>query len=285
MLHVQESRPHPELRRFIRAYVQRQSNPSDPALVEPVVARLGVILDFQFGDPYNVPFYGSDKANLSAPVAVIGPITARKARIIIQGRVQTLAVLFQPLGFHALFRIPNPELADIGTDAHAVIGPAASRLGQELGALSAFSERTDILDHFFLRQLQKWRPDAVVEALRTMIEPQPMRVRDAARLATLSTRQFERRSLEYAGVTPKMLTRIARFQRALQMKYEGSASWTEVAYEAQYHDQMHMIRDFRAFSSESPAHALNRIAQFHLVTVNPPSVRIATLRSVSSGTD
>ena len=270
MLHVQESYPHPELRPFIRAYVQRQSNPLDSALVEPVVARLGAILEFQFGDAYNVPYYGSDTLNLSPSVAVIGPITARNARIIIQGRVQALAVLFQPLGFHALFRIPSRELADIGTDAHAVIGPAAPRLSQELGERSAFSERTAVLDRFFLRKLQKWRPDYVSEALRAMMNPQPGRVRDAARLANLSTRQLERRSLEFAGVSPKMLTRIARFQRALRMKYEGKVSWTEVAYQAQYYDEMHMIRDFRALSSESPAQALSRIAQFHLVTVNPP---------------
>jgi hypothetical protein len=54
------------------------------------------------------------------------------------------------------------------------------------------------------------------------------------------------------------------------MKYEGKTSWTEVASEADYHDQMPMIRDFRAFSSESLERALNKIAQFQLVTLNPP---------------
>ena len=51
--------------------------------------------------------------------------------------------------------------------------------------------------------------------------------------------------LDYMGLSPKMLVRIARFQRALRMRAVNSGSWSEVAYKLDYFDQMHMIRDFK----------------------------------------
>ena len=46
-------------------------------------------------------------------------------------------------------------------------------------------------------------------------------VGDAARMAGISERQFERRSLDWAGVSPKALARISRFQRAIQKHRAG----------------------------------------------------------------
>lgn len=94
MLKVHKSPPHESLRAFIHSNVQRESQARGPELVEPVVARLGSILEFQFADPYDIPFYGVDLPNPSVPITVIGPITERRARIVIRGHVEALSILF-----------------------------------------------------------------------------------------------------------------------------------------------------------------------------------------------
>ncbi len=98
MLSVQHAAPSPELAQYIYSYVQRVSEPHEPEIVEPVLARSGSMLEFQFGDPYDVPVYGLDLPNPSVPITIIGPIPARNVRIIIRGRVEALTVLFRPLG-------------------------------------------------------------------------------------------------------------------------------------------------------------------------------------------
>jgi AraC-like DNA-binding protein len=60
----------------------------------------------------------------------------------------------------------------------------------------------------------------------------------------ISDRQFERRSLAWAGVPPKALARVSRFQRAIRKHRAGHASWLQIAHEVGYYDQMHLVRDF-----------------------------------------
>lgn len=102
--------------------MQRESQANSPEFAEPVVARLGSILEFQFADPCDVPIYGLELPHPSVPITVIGPITERRARIVIRGHVEALSVLFQPLGLHNLFGVPVSPLADAGFEGHGLLG-------------------------------------------------------------------------------------------------------------------------------------------------------------------
>lgn len=102
MLFVQHANPSPELAPYLYGYVQRISEPYQPEIVEPVVARSGSMLEFQFGDPYDVPLYSLDLPNPSVPITIIGPIPARHVRVIIRGRVEAFTVLFRPLGLYTV---------------------------------------------------------------------------------------------------------------------------------------------------------------------------------------
>jgi AraC-like DNA-binding protein len=71
--------------------------------------------------------------------------------------------------------------------------------------------------------------------------------------ANLSLRQFRRRCLEESGLTPKRLCRVLRFQHACRIA--GGAdrlSWSDIAVEAEYFDQAHLIRDFQDFTGHTP---------------------------------
>ena len=85
-----------------------------------------------------------------------------------------------------------------------------------------------------------------------------------ARHAGLSSRQLERHALQRVGMPPQMMRRISRFKRAMRLKLEGVSNWTEVAHAAEYHDQMHMIRDFYAFAGDSPVRTLMQSEPDHL---------------------
>ena len=73
-----------------------------------------------------------------------------------------------------------------------------------------------------------------------------------AREHALSTRQFERKFKEVAGLSPKLYSRIIRFQAATKHKLNGRCDLTEVAYACGYYDQSHFINDFREFSGYTP---------------------------------
>jgi AraC-like DNA-binding protein len=267
MLTVQSAPPELVLKPFIRAYVQRDAHLGSQELVEPVVARLGVMLEFEFAGSYEVRNYGTETVEEPNNISIIGPQSWRRSRLIIRGHIESLVVMFQLCGFHALFGVPTEPLAQTGTEGHSVLGPAVSRLHQHLGNARSFTERARMLDAFFLLQLKKTHAkDLIQTALRLLTVPgNSLKITEVADQMGVNVRQLERRSLTYTGVSPKTLTRISRFSHALSLRTERSFNWTQIAHAAGYHDQMHMIRDFREFAGEAPTSALQEIAPEHLI--------------------
>jgi len=59
--------------------------------------------------------------------------------------------------------------------------------------------------------------------------------------------------LSRIGTTPSMFIRQARFTKAFRLKRcHPQLSWTSIAYECGYFDQMHLIHDFKLFTASTP---------------------------------
>jgi len=87
----------------------------------------------------------------------------------------------------------------------------------------------------------------------------------AAREANLSVRQFRRRCLEESGLTPKHLSRVLRFRHACGLAEQAERpDWPDIAAEAGYFDQAHLIRDFHEFAGGAP------MAVFSNTAAGPP---------------
>lgn len=66
--------------------------------------------------------------------------------------------------------------------------------------------------------------------------------------------------MQQLGVNPKLFARIVRFEAALDSKARSSTkSWTDVAHEFGYYDQMHMVHDFDTFTGGTPTKILSEI--------------------------
>jgi len=76
-------------------------------------------------------------------------------------------------------------------------------------------------------------------------------VDDLAREAGVSARQLDRLMLANVGVTPKLFLRMLRFRKAIAL-HDQQQSWADIAAECGYHDQSHMVREFKQFAGESP---------------------------------
>jgi transcriptional regulator GlxA family with amidase domain len=76
----------------------------------------------------------------------------------------------------------------------------------------------------------------------------------------LGIRQFERRFIQQVGMRPKLFARITRFEAALESKARfATRSWTEVAHDFGYYDQMHMVHDFAEFTGGTPTETLTQL--------------------------
>jgi AraC-like DNA-binding protein len=162
---------------------------------------------------------------------------------------------------HQLFSIPMHELTDNDYEAHAVLGAFGWRLQQLLGNCRTLEGRVRIADEFMLqRSLRALSSHNIPATTRQIfLSPGQARIAMLADYADLSMRQLERDFITQVGMPPKLHARIARFEAALDRKARSSSkSWTDVAHEFGYYDQMHMVHDFKYLSGESPAKTLRQ---------------------------
>jgi AraC-like DNA-binding protein len=248
-------RPAPDLKAFVRFYAQREIRIGGAAIPHPVPARAAPMIEFTFGDPILVRYFKQLGSKKSPATVVVGPQTHRRLDLQLQGNVAAFVIMFQPDGLHRLFSIPMHELTDQDYEAHAVLGAFIARVQQRLGECTSFGERARLIDEFLLhRALAAPRYDAISAAANQIIRHAGrVAIADLAGRAGLSMRQFQRRFIQRVGMRPKLFARIARFEAALGTKAcSDTLSWTEVAQEFGYHDQMHMIHDFAEFAAETP---------------------------------
>ncbi len=102
--------------------------------------------------------------------------------------------------------------------------------------------------------------DGISAADRILMDGGRVEIAALADGAGLSMRQFERSFVERVGMRPKLFSRIAGFEAALDGKARFVAkSWTDVAHHFGYYDQMHMIHDFGEFTGEKPTKTLTHL--------------------------
>jgi AraC-like DNA-binding protein len=70
---------------------------------------------------------------------------------------------------------------------------------------------------------------------------------------------------DQVGTTPKLYSRIRRFQHALALvNRDPERDWTDVALACGYFDQAHFNHDFRTFCGISPSTYLHRTSRNHV---------------------
>jgi len=220
------------------------------------------MLVFDFNDRTNVLRYGRSAVEKSALAVLVGPQTYRRLEMQLQGALDTFVIAFQPDGIFRLFSVPTQELTDRDFEAHSVLGNVIHQLGERLGNATSFAERVGIVEEVLSRlALLCSGRDPISAAVNGMILTRGRaRIPTLAARAGLGVRQFERRFLHQVGMRPKLFSRIARFEVALEYKaHFDSKSWTSVAHTFGYYDQMHLVHEFAEFTGGTPSETLNQL--------------------------
>jgi AraC-like DNA-binding protein len=227
----------------------------DAPLCAPQFADGHVSFSFELGQTCEVDgrWYVDSRALRGT---VIGPMSA-------VGRTEggdlpaTIGAFFRPARVAPFLRVPISDLTDRTVAIDDVWGTAGSRLPSELCDLDE-AARLDRLESVLLTRLGRGRQQAGaldVEGLATRVLQRQGRVTvDAmARAAGVSRQHLSRQFRERIGITPKLYSRLVRFQSGLV--YAGARAridWARAAVDMGYADQSHMIAEFRQFGGLTP---------------------------------
>jgi AraC-like DNA-binding protein len=178
-----------------------------------------------------------------------------------------MGIHFKPGGAFPFLGLPADELADTHIDLETLWGPSAMLLREELCEAMTAAERFHIIEealisHLFCPMEHHYAVSTAFDAF----ERNPNRaVRDIAMDAGLSQRRFIQIFRSEVGMTPKLFSRVQRFQRTraiIHGQEKAAADWVGIAMECGYSDQSHLIREFQEFSGLSPAAYLRQYNGF-----------------------
>lgn len=252
--------PATPLRPYVQFYVQHEFNLRDPLFVRPVPARASPMLEFVFGDRIRILRSGAAGEEISPGTVVVGMLSRPHGRLRLQGKFKAFVIMFHTTGLRDLFPVPMSELTDRDYDSRAVLGRPITDLEERLGECDSFQQLVNTSDVILTRRIPvTLKPDRASFAARIVTSSDGcVRIRELAASVGISQRQLEREFGAQFGMSPKLYARLVRFQAALDRKARSDTkSWTDVAHELGYHDQMHLVHDFRELSAGTPTETFN----------------------------
>jgi AraC-like DNA-binding protein len=191
-----------------------------------------------------------------APSLLIG-IRSRFSIIDTAKLRSAMGVVFRPGGVHAFLNMPADVFHNRNVPLDLIWGSMVRTLRDRLRTANHPDEKFRVLEVALLEHLNErvQLHAAVRYALQEFArKPQIPRVREVAQEAGLSRRRFAQVFREQIGLTPKLYSRLQRFQNALKQIASGaSVDWAQIALAAGYCDQAHLAHEFRDFSGLSPS--------------------------------
>lgn len=186
---------------------------------------------------------------------IIGPQTT-PVTLYFGKKQKTVFVCLKPSGLFRLLGIPLHEIVDKDFDASLLMGKEINILIEQLRNSKTDELKNHLIQLYLLKQLNTLKPglpfDLAMHQLVRNIGNLSMDF--VASQACMSVKQFERKSMERIGFTPKVFARMIRFSHAYKLKeLYPQKPWVQIAYECGYFDQMHFIRDFKNFAGFTPS--------------------------------
>jgi len=229
------------------------------------------------GDPFSRQVGGRWRRQRRAFLA--GTLT--RPWLLRAGRqVATLGVRFRPGEVTPLLQVSMAAATGRETELAAIVGRPRARalvaaLAAARGDASRFAAAEDWLDSQLA--LAGRRPSGTARpAVRALLEARgASRIADVARALGWSRRRLERVFARELGIRPKLFARIVRLNAVLAgLDAAERASAVDLALDAGYFDQAHLLRDFRVLAGRTPRHGRERDGELARNFTHPERLRL-----------
>lgn len=255
----QKLQPAVALQPYVMCYYvwEHHEQLANPLEVHSPPNGLGGII-FNYGDPYEA-LNEKGKWERVPSCFVAGQLT-KNYSLRLTGQLGVLGVVFWPAGLSHLLNVPMIAFTGHRIDLKLVLGNEADQLEQQLLESRANQQRISVLEQFLLHKLSEsnHKLDLVDKALGTIVQHKGiLSISQLSNELCISPRQFRRRFTEKVGVSPKLFSRIKRFNYISHLSTTSSGIWMDMVHEGGYYDQAHFIRDFCDFSGKKPSEFVN----------------------------
>ena len=254
-MNYQTYKPHPTLESLVKFYWTLEV-PFDANNQKQKIIPDGCIeMTFNLGD--KIKRYISKSEFIIHPSAMVMGQRTKSYYIEPVGHVDTIAICLYPHGFANFVNTSLENLVDKETPIENLFGEIqANELERRIIHATNTEERIEIIETFLLNKLNE--ETTIENIVKTTVDmlistkgSTPINIILKDDLS--KKRQLERYFKKQIGISHKQLSKVIRLQATLQMLHNHtSESLSDIAYENEYFDQTHFIKDFKEFVGITP---------------------------------
>jgi AraC-like DNA-binding protein len=166
-----------------------------------------------------------------------------------------IGIKLKPTALTHLYSLNMFTLTDRVVDVHHLLGDKLLLLEQSLYSTMEHADRVNILNDYFKKTATAVVVDSPVDRVINHISRKQgiVTVAELCVVAGVGERQLENLFKKWIGLSPKLYSRIIRFNYIFDLVQNNKGNWSDLAYEASYYDQSHFIRNFKNFTGENPS--------------------------------
>ncbi|RXJ49416.1 helix-turn-helix domain-containing protein [Gelidibacter gilvus] len=272
--------PNPILSAYVVNYTLRQFETDGLDIKRPWFASYQTSITFFFKDkPINLrdPIHGK-VIKKGDCINILGLNSEYNGEMTFNGSYLFFEMAFRPTGLHDIFGIPAATTLNHIVDGRDLLDINIQVLYERLCEAKNIREMGLLADTYLLNYLLKRNQlcdnKNFLKIVSTIINSFGKPTLDQLTFqANMSNRNLERQFIDKVGVSPKHLICMVRFNLALSYKRRNpTLNWTSIAAECGYFDQMHMIREFKHLSGNTPSDLI----KIPLVTGSDKSSHLST---------
>jgi AraC-like DNA-binding protein len=242
-----------ELSTLVKCYWTLESPKEDPQK-QTIIPDGCMEMIFHYGDLYKQ--YLENGISIIQPRCfVIGQLT-RPLEIEPTGKTGIFSVRFHPGGFEPFATIPIKEMENKAVSLDELFGVEGQEIEKKILKTRSVSEKIKHIETFLSDRLAITETiDRVIKAtVETILTANgQLSVNELSKQININRRKLERKFSSAIGLSPKQLSKTIRLQATLKMLLNKEfTSLTTLAYQGEYYDQAHFIKDFKEFTGLTP---------------------------------
>ncbi len=246
--------PNNELTEFVKCYWTLEADKEDTPVKNTIVPDGTMKLIFHYGDTYK--HHPSNGDIITLPKCfLIGQLT--KPYVVEPlGITGTFVVRFHPNGFLPFATIPIKEIENTAVPLSELFGEEGEKIGNSILNANSTIDRINLIEHFLLKHLtdKKTIGNVMKSAIETILDANgQFSVNEYSLHNNINRRQLTRKFATTIGLSPKQLAKTIRIQATLKKLLSNKVvKLTDLAYENEYFDQAHFIKEFKEFTGLTP---------------------------------
>lgn len=183
--------------------------------------------------------------------------SVKKGKTMAFGRnKEYFGVRFYPSAAEQLLECPLDEFTDQEIPLED-IQPQARNLAEFICQAETFEQRMRLFDQYQASFNEQENPVPMIVSYileQIHLTNGEIRIQELESRTGYTSRHIDNIFKRHVGITPKLYTRIVRFQRIFdRVQSRNHLDFTCLAEDAGYYDQAHFINEFKSFSMSTPS--------------------------------